>query len=77
MTEEKAGQRNVPEASLTMQQIGMLNFRINDFMRELNATIKMFVAANESLRKENAELKTEKEKQENLDRTVKAHEKHG
>ena len=77
MTEEKAEQRNVPETSLTMQQIGILNFRINDFMRELNATIKMLVAENETLKKENAELKAEQEKQANLDKTVKAHEKHG
>jgi regulator of replication initiation timing len=56
MTEEKT--QLIPESSPAMQQIGMLNFRINDFMRELNATVKMMLAENDALKKENADLKT-------------------
>jgi len=55
MTEEKT--TIVPEQSPVMQQIGMLNLRINDFMRELNSTIKALLAENDALKKENAELK--------------------
>ena len=40
-----------------MQQIGMLNLRINDFMRELNSTIKALLEENDALKKKNAELK--------------------
>lgn len=47
----------VPEHSPTIQQIGMLNLRINDFMRELNTTVNMMLAENDALKKENAELK--------------------
>jgi regulator of replication initiation timing len=41
----------------TMQQIGMLNLRINDFMRELNSTIGALLAENDALKKENSALK--------------------
>ena len=57
MTEDKLKQQNVPEASPIVQQLGVLNLRINDFMRELNATVKMMLAENDALKKENAELK--------------------
>jgi regulator of replication initiation timing len=46
-----------PELSPAMQQIGMLNLRINDFMQQLNSTIKALLTENDALRKENAELK--------------------
>jgi regulator of replication initiation timing len=55
MTEEKP--QLVPEPSPVMQQIGMLNLRINDFMQQLNSTIKALLAENDALKKENAELK--------------------
>jgi regulator of replication initiation timing len=46
-----------PEASPIMQQIGMLNLRINDMMTQLNAVMKAMMDENASLKKENAELK--------------------
>jgi regulator of replication initiation timing len=55
MTEEKT--TIVPEQSPVMQQIGMLNLRINDFMQQLNSTIKALLVENDALKKENAELK--------------------
>lgn len=42
-----------------MQQIGMLNLRINDMMTQLNAVMKMMMDENAALKKENAELKAE------------------
>lgn len=45
------------EASPVMQQIGMLNFRINDMLMQLNAVIKAMTDENVALKKENAELK--------------------
>lgn len=45
------------ETSPAMQQIGMLNLRINDMMTQLNAVIKTMISENEALKKENAELK--------------------
>jgi len=44
-------------ATPTMQQIGMLNLRINDFMTQLNATLKAVLEENQALKKENTELK--------------------
>jgi regulator of replication initiation timing len=46
------------EASPVMQQIGMLNLRINDMMTQLNTVMKMILEENASLKKENAELKS-------------------
>ena len=40
-----------------MQQIGMLNFRINDMLTQLNIVIKTMSAENADLKKENVELK--------------------
>jgi regulator of replication initiation timing len=48
-------------ASPIMQQIGMLNLRINDMMTQLNAVMKAMIDENASLRKENADLKTKQE----------------
>jgi hypothetical protein len=55
MPEEKP--QLVLKPSSAMQQIGMLNLRINDFMRELNSTIKALLEENDALKKKNAELK--------------------
>jgi regulator of replication initiation timing len=46
-----------PEASPIIQQIGMLNLRINDMMTQLNAVMKTMMEENAALRKENADLK--------------------
>jgi regulator of replication initiation timing len=40
-----------------MQQVGMLNLRINDMMTQLNAVMKAMMEENAALKKENAELK--------------------
>ncbi|MCL5876653.1 MAG: hypothetical protein M1540_02440 [Candidatus Bathyarchaeota archaeon] len=45
-----------------MQQIGMLNLRINDMMTQLNAVMKAMMEENTALKKENAELKAKQEK---------------
>mgnify|MGYP007030152061 CR=1 FL=1 len=45
-----------------MQQIGMLNLRINDMMTQLNATLKAVLEENQALRKENSELKNKESK---------------
>jgi regulator of replication initiation timing len=50
------------EASPTMQQIGMLNLRINDMMTQLNAVMKAMMEENQALKKENSELKTQESK---------------
>ena len=55
MTIDKS--RAVPEASPAMQQIGMLNLRINDMMTQLNAVMKALLDENAALKKENADLK--------------------
>jgi regulator of replication initiation timing len=39
------------------QQVGILNFRINDMMVQLNAVMKTLIDENTALKKENAELK--------------------
>jgi regulator of replication initiation timing len=55
MTEEN---QNSP----IMQQIGMLNLRINDMMTQLNAVIKAMLEENAALKKENSELKSKESK---------------
>ena len=47
----------LPETSSVIQQIGMLNLRINDMMTQLNAVMKVLMEENAALNKENAELK--------------------
>jgi hypothetical protein len=54
--------QTAPEASPVMQQIGMLNLRINDMMTQLNTVMKVLMDDNVFLRKENADLKTKQEK---------------
>ena len=51
-----------PQADLSMQQIGMLNLRINDMMTQLNAVMKAFMEENAALKKENADLKAKQGK---------------
>ncbi|MGE5555926.1 MAG: hypothetical protein ACM3UY_06675 [Methanocella sp.] len=53
---------NTAEASPVMQQIGMLNLRINDMMTQLNAVMKAMMEENSALKKENVELKAKQEK---------------
>jgi hypothetical protein len=45
------------QPSPVMQQIGMLNLRINDMMTQLNAVMKALMEENAQLKKENADLK--------------------
>lgn len=45
------------ETTVAMQQIGMLNLRINDMMTQLNTVMKTLIDENLALKKENADLK--------------------
>ena len=54
--------QSVPETSPIMQQIGMLNLRINDMMTQLNTVMKIMMDENAALKNENAGLKTNQEK---------------
>jgi len=49
--------KQAPETSPVMQQIGMLNLRINDMMAQLNIVMRMMTDENAALNKENADLK--------------------
>jgi regulator of replication initiation timing len=51
-----------PQVDPVMQQVGMLNLRINDMMTQLNAVMKAFMEENAALKKENTELKAKQEK---------------
>ncbi|MGD6808110.1 MAG: hypothetical protein ACQCN3_00265 [Candidatus Bathyarchaeia archaeon] len=51
-------EQNLNENSPFVQQIGMLNLRINDMMNQLNIVIKTILDENSILKKENDELKT-------------------
>jgi regulator of replication initiation timing len=53
------------EPPTVMQQIGMLNLRINDMMTQLNAVMKTIIEENAALRKENTDLKAMQEKTSN------------
>ena len=46
-----------PEVTPIIQQVGVLNLRINDMMAQLNAVMKMLVDENNALKKENADIK--------------------
>ncbi|MDD3792382.1 MAG: hypothetical protein PHY74_04550 [Candidatus Bathyarchaeota archaeon] len=50
------------QASPIMQQIGMLNLRINDMMTQLNVVMKTLLDENNALKKENTEFKANSEK---------------
>ena len=54
--------QNQNETSPVMQQIGMLNLRINDMMIQLNTVMKTIMDENAALKKENDELKVKQEK---------------
>jgi len=54
------GAQKQTESAPIMQQVGMLNLRINDMMTQLNAVMKALMDENQALRKENAELKSGK-----------------
>ncbi len=45
------------EVSPVMQQIGILNLRINDMIVQLNTVMKSMMEENNALKKENADLK--------------------
>jgi hypothetical protein len=47
----------INETSLIMQQIGLLNLRINDMMIQLNTTMKMLLDENTTLKQKTADLK--------------------
>ena len=55
-------EQNIAGAPQVMQQIGMLNLRINDMMTQLNAVMKALMDENGALRKDNADLKAKQEK---------------
>ena len=55
-------ERNIPEVPAVMQQVGMLNLRINDMMTQLNTVMKTLMEENATLKKENTELKAKHEK---------------
>ena len=44
-----------------MQQVSMLNLRINDMMMQLNAVMKAMMDANAALQKENTEFKAKQQ----------------
>jgi hypothetical protein len=46
------------EASPVLQQIGMLNLRINDMMTQLNTVMKAMMDENAALKRENGDLKS-------------------
>ena len=50
------------KSSSVMQQIAMLNLRINDMMTQLNAVMKALMDENNALKKENSDLKGKQEK---------------
>lgn len=62
MTENKV--QVAPEVSPTMQQIGVLNLRINDMMSQLNTVMKALMDENASLKGENSDLKTKQKTNE-------------
>jgi hypothetical protein len=46
-----------PAIDPTMQQVSLLNLRLNDMLIQLNTTLKGLIDSNVALQKENAELK--------------------
>ena len=49
-----------------MQQIGLLNLRIDDMMIQLSRVIKVLTDENANLKKENADLKTKQDQASNI-----------
>jgi hypothetical protein len=54
--------KQAPEMSPVIQQIGLLNLRINDMMTQLHLVMKSMMDENAALKKENADLKNKQEK---------------
>ena len=50
-------ERSIPEVPPVMQQIGLLNLRINDMMTQLNTVMKTMMDENAALKNENTGLK--------------------
>jgi hypothetical protein len=55
-------QQQSEQPSPILQQIGMLNLRINDMMTQLNTLMKMLIDENASLKRKNVDLQTKQEK---------------
>jgi regulator of replication initiation timing len=53
------------QVSPIIQQIGMLNLRINDMMTQLNNVMKTMIDENTALKKENSDLKAKQDKTTN------------
>jgi regulator of replication initiation timing len=49
------------KADPIMQQVGMLNLRINDMVTQLNTVMKMMMDENTALKKEYADLKNKQQ----------------
>jgi hypothetical protein len=49
------------EISPVMQQVSVLNLRINDMMMQLNVVIKTLLEENSALKQENTQSKTKQE----------------
>jgi regulator of replication initiation timing len=49
------------QPSPVIQQIGILNIRINDMLTQLNSVINAIMEENAALKKENSALKEEKQ----------------
>ncbi|MGD6810809.1 MAG: hypothetical protein ACQCN3_14015 [Candidatus Bathyarchaeia archaeon] len=47
-----------PTADPVMQQVSLLNLRLNDMYTQLNAVLKTLIDSNDLLQKENVELKS-------------------
>jgi regulator of replication initiation timing len=54
--------QKITEIPPVMQQIGMLNLRINDMLTQLNIVMKAMIDENNTLKKENTELRAKQEK---------------
>ncbi len=46
-----------PAVDQVMQQVSLLNLRMNDMMTQLNVVLKTLIDSNAALQKENVELK--------------------
>ncbi len=56
------GQKLSPEMPPVVQQMGLLNLRINDMMTQFNVVMKIMMDENNALKMENAELKAKQGK---------------
>jgi hypothetical protein len=60
--EQECSSQPSTESQPVMQQIGMLNLRINDMMAQLNLVMKAMMDETTALKKENTGLKAKQEK---------------